>query len=534
MGDTPATTIRVRRLDGVWVTLGTDNTPGVVPESVAMTCDEHGPQSLSFVMRRDDQIPWGDLQAGAQVMVEVAGILVWGGRINQTPTSGGGTNEIAVSAQGWQYHLDDDPINMGWVSAGPRGWKDTRSYYGASASLPIAGEVVVDEAAGSVQIGFPKGIGLDTQNGVAVTFDAGPGRTIEAATFDYSIVGKNNSLRCYTRHHPTDDCLGTGTVDTTWNATVTSTLANSGSVVSDVGSGLGLRYFTLLLWNPSGSTYLTATAHNAFTFRNLKVFASTTYRSGAVSMLTASDIVKAVAMSDNTPFLSDDVTEIDATTFAIPDLWPDGYMTGRAIIDGANAYHDYTWGVAPDRRIWFQQRPLAPAYEIQRSVGNLADASLGNLDALYNKAVVQYIDQTGAAAVETVTVDAAILSRQGITKTMLVDSPAALTQDAANVIGTTWLAGRTTAPLQGSITVLPGELRAVDGTTIHPSVLLTAAGKLIRLNDRVDPATGAVGRNGTIVQVSYQADTQSATVTLDNNNVSLEAWLARLALLQGR
>lgn len=534
MGDTPATTIRVRRLDGNWVTLGTDNTPGVVPESVSMSSDEHGSQALSFVMRRDDTIPWGDLQAGAQVMVDVAGIPVWGGRINQTPSTGGGGSEINVGAQGWQYHLDDDPVNQGWVSAGARGWKDSRAFYGSTASLPVAGEVVVEESTGSVIVGFPKGVGLDAQNGVAVTFDAGPGRTVEVVTFDYTIVGKNLSLACFTRHHPTDNCLGTGTLDTTWNATVTNTLANSGSVVSNAGSGAGMRYFTLLLWNPSGSTYLTTTAHNAFTFRNINVFASGTYRSGSTSILTASQVVTAVATSENTPFIQGDTSLIDPSTFTIPDLWPDGFMTGRALIDGVNAYHDYTWGVTPDRRVWFNQRPTTPAYELQRSAGNFGDASLGNLDALYNKVNVQYVDQTGTPAVETVTADANILTRQGITKTMVVDSPAAITQPAAQLLGETWLARRTTAPLQGSVTVMPGELKAVDGTAVHPSVLLTAVGKLIRLNDRVDPASGAVGRNGTIVAVSYQADTQSATVTLDNNNVSLEAWLSRLALLQGK
>ncbi len=499
-----------------------------------MTCDEHGPQSLSFVMRRDDQIPWGDLQAGSQVMVDVGGVQVWGGRINQTPTAGGDAPEINVTAQGWQYHLDDDPINQGWVSSGARGWRDSRSFYGSSTNLPVAGEVVVDDGTGSIIIGFPKGIGLDVQNGVAVTFDAGAGRTVEAVSFDYVIVGKNTSLRCYTRHHSTDDCLAAGGTDTTWNGTVTNTLANSGSVISDAGSGAGARYFSLILYNPTGSTYTTATAHNAFTFRNIQVFASSTYRSGAAPSLTATQVVQSVVTSPNTPFIQGDTSLIDATSFVIPDLWPDGFMTGRAIIDGVNAYHDYTWGVTPDRRVWFRQRPTTPTYELPRSTGNFSDASLGNLDAIYNKVNVQYVDQTGTPAVETVVAEANILTRQGITKTMVVDSPAAITQPAAQVLGETWLARRTTAPLQGSITVMPGELKGVDGGTVHPSVLLTAAGELIRLKDRVDPASGAVGRNGTIVAVSYQADTQSATVTLDNNNVSLEAWLSRLALLQGK
>jgi hypothetical protein len=83
--------------------------------------------------------------------------------------------------------------------------------------------------------------------------------------------------------------------------------------------------------------------------------------------------------------------------------------------------------------------------------------------------------------------------------------------------------------------VLPGGLRTIGiSTGVHPSKLLTDTGELIRFSDRVDPDTGALGRDGRIASVSYDHSTETATVAIDNERRNFEAMLARLSALSQR
>ena len=64
--------------------------------------------------------------------------------------------------------------------------------------------------------------------------------------------------------------------------------------------------------------------------------------------------------------------------------------------------------------------------------------------------------------------------------------------------------------------------------------LLGMTGEMIRFTDRIDPDTGAVGRDARIAEVSIDPDTEEATVTLDNSRAGFDALLARLDVVLGQ
>jgi hypothetical protein len=98
-------------------------------------------------------------------------------------------------------------------------------------------------------------------------------------------------------------------------------------------------------------------------------------------------------------------------------------------------------------------------------------------------------------------------------------------------IGDAWLYDRLRAQFKGSITLTgPAALRQHStGDVVHPSRLLLNAGDLIRLQDRIDPDTGSLGRDARIQSITYDHDAESVTLELDNRRENLQAFLLRLA-----
>jgi hypothetical protein len=80
----------------------------------------------------------------------------------------------------------------------------------------------------------------------------------------------------------------------------------------------------------------------------------------------------------------------------------------------------------------------------------------------------------------------------------------------------------------------PGGVRHLTSASpVHPHRLLLHTQQLVRLTDRVDPDTGALGRDGRIAAVSYNHDSETAEVSIDNERGNFDALLARLGVLRG-
>jgi hypothetical protein len=129
---------------------------------------------------------------------------------------------------------------------------------------------------------------------------------------------------------------------------------------------------------------------------------------------------------------------------------------------------------------------------------------------------------------------ATLPDHRGFLKTKVVQVSAAMTPDGAQQIADVFLQTHMRTPLKGTLTIEPGGARYVKGDGhVHPSKLLTMVGELVQLDHRIDPDTGAQGRTGVIAAVSYDADSETATVTLDSSRDNFEAVLARYGAVTG-
>ena len=152
-----------------------------------------------------------------------------------------------------------------------------------------------------------------------------------------------------------------------------------------------------------------------------------------------------------------------------------------------------------------------------------------------------YPMEVGLIAVnDTVTIDDMLVSyalptlvdKRGYTRTKRLQVESMVTPALAAQLGDNYLRSHAQTPLKGSISVDGrGARDYLSGATIHPSQLLLEVGERIHLSHRIDPDTGAQGRDGDIAGVSYEHDSQSAQVSIDSQRNRFENFLARLAVL---
>ena len=70
----------------------------------------------------------------------------------------------------------------------------------------------------------------------------------------------------------------------------------------------------------------------------------------------------------------------------------------------------------------------------------------------------------------------------------------------------------------------------MTGAPLQPEDFLVLGGELLHFLDRHNPDTGAWGRDGRIVEVTYTPATDTATLSIDNSRKSFESLLARVGV----
>ena len=127
-------------------------------------------------------------------------------------------------------------------------------------------------------------------------------------------------------------------------------------------------------------------------------------------------------------------------------------------------------------------------------------------------------------------VAATLAEARGLRRTFNLTVPGVQTTTTLAAIGDAWLYDHLRAQFRGSITCTgPSSIRQhATGDPVHPSRLLLQAGEIVRLNDRIDPDTGQVGRDARIASVSYDHDAEAVTLELDNRRDNLQTLLNRL------
>ncbi len=142
-----------------------------------------------------------------------------------------------------------------------------------------------------------------------------------------------------------------------------------------------------------------------------------------------------------------------------------------------------------------------------------------------------YIDSLSIAAAQPT-----IIERRSFARTKQVASSFTLTTPAAQQIADKWLLSHKTSPFKGRAKLTGNQAcrEIKTGRPVKPEELLLRTGELIRFGDRIDPDTGATGRDGRLVEAQYEADTDSVTLTIDSSRAGFEALLERLGVVLGQ
>lgn len=378
-------TIRVQTLNAQWETLGSSRRRGIQPENLELTANEWGSDKASFQLRRDPGAAWPDITAFTPVEISVGGVLVWSGRVLETPNTDSPDPVINVQCEGWQYHLDDDVFQHPLVHSRLADYKDTRSYPDAAlgaAALYAAGQVSNDKG---LSLSMPNGSPIASGTLVMATLDLGPYATAKRIVVEWESSNNTPSVGFIARssNAPTNS----GSPNFT---DAVSFLLNSGAGTTTPGTfATGYRYVLLFLVSSGG---FTPAADLWIKLKRVQVFTETAYESGNASVLKA-PVVITDALDKGTLLLSDDRSQIDpagTAVFNIPDFAPPELRSTREIIEAANAYHDYRTKIDVLRRGVFLPRPTAAEVEIGAWGGSVFDDASANSGAeIYNRTIVQ-------------------------------------------------------------------------------------------------------------------------------------------------
>lgn len=382
MGASADVSILLQALDGTWERCGSDRAIGVVPESLEASDNESGSDIASFDLKRSPIALWPDLGSFAPVVIEIGGVPSWRGRTGETPIKDGAAFVINVQCRGMQYHLDDDVYQRAYVHQKLADYKDLRSIptasLGANAAA-AAGQVSTDNA---ITLTWPSGTPWLVGSIVGVVLDLGPYSRAAAIAIDYETSNNTAAMYFFVRACSTPNLSGS-TSDAYSNPLTTMTA--SGTIAANFPS-VAYRYVHLFMFaNPAA----TPGADVWVKIKRAQVFTEQAFRSGSASVLRASTIARD-ALVKGTMLLSDDTSQIAATSFDIPEFVLNGMRTPREVIDAANAFHNWTTKVDLADRLVFGPRPSAPTLEVGAFSGaSFEDSSANSGAEIYNKCVVE-------------------------------------------------------------------------------------------------------------------------------------------------
>lgn len=387
--------IRLEALNGQWETCGADRAIGVDAESVVCTADGWGPKTASFTLKRTVIALWPDLSAYTPIEIEIGGVIVWEGRIAETPVKDGAEQQINVQGEGWQAQLDDDVFLHTYVHSKLSDWKDARSFTNADLTKWLTAPQV-QAGSGAITLSFPQGSSvIENVTWVGVILDLGPGAVAKRVVLEVaegSFAAGNYVLVCRGA-----DNVGelTGTEPEFDQAFFSDPATIAGATAGSFTSTH--RYVAIMIHRTGATGSETADRHLKLTA--IKVFSDTTYESGNLSVLTG-DVIEKDALERGTLLLSTDYTQIAARSFHIPDFIIAKASTPREVIEAANAYYNYITKLLVGRRFSSQPRPTAPLLEIGSwSQADTEDTSANSGAEIYDRALIEATGTDGSPLV---------------------------------------------------------------------------------------------------------------------------------------
>ena len=279
--------------------------------------------------------------------------------------------------------------------------------------------------------------------------------------------------------------------------------------------------------NPGFETNTTGwTATNSVITRDTSVFDSGT-ASGRWDKTGASDSLDAFPSSSITTALSG--TFFAGVTYTLT-------MRIRASVDdflfGISLY-PVIFGATSAANRTTSSSPIGAAWSTV-NVSWTPTASTASASLTLGKAGAPsyvYIDSVSIARAQ-----ATVVERRNFQRTKQISTSFMLTNSSAKQIADKWLLSHKTTPFKGKAK-LTGNTAIRDitsGRPIAPEQMLLRTGELIRFSDRIDPDTGAQGRDGKIVEAAYKVEDNSVELTIDSSRAGFEALLNRLGVVLGQ
>lgn len=266
----------------------------------------------------------------------------------------------------------------------------------------------------------------------------------------------------------------------------------------------------------------------------------------AGSILRASTVIESVL--PYAPLLSTDISQVNPYAgsgepeleddFDIPSLVVSASKTPRQIAESVNAFHNWITQIDLQRRMVFKPPSTEPLLEYGAWSGEaIEDQEAGNANDIYDSVTVEGVAANGEALSVTVTAAdlnaSTVVDERGFTRAKAISLSNATDETVMTKIGEVWLADQLVVPFAGALTVPVGGLRTVlGGQPVHPSLIGYHINEMLRAGHAIDPSSGGVGRDGRLVSAVYTHAEQAAQVTLGARTSSVEALLARLAVVQ--
>jgi len=521
-GVTDEANINVKPLGQGWERLGSERLRGLVPEGIEASCNDWGPDTLSFTLKAEAGGRRPDLLPYTPVELEIGGVICWAGFIWTRPSD---TNNYSVSCRGWQYALDFFPYDRAYVHTRLSDYQDQRSKLTADLTVfRTSGTVSVDQ--GVITLGWPNGAQLGAGGArVGVTMDLGPNSTGKRVIMEWESSNNDSNSTCTVVG---SDGEAYGSVGET-GISFTLDVGTSGTAGGTFTTAR--RYIHVALIR-SG----TPLADVTFRIKAMRVFRDTTYESATLSVLRADTLVKDALTfaTGNGNLLNADTSLVQAGTFSIPEYVTGGYQTPRQVMEGVNAYENYRLKIGGGdlRTVVFDPKPSVPRYEVGEWSGAAFSDSTMAGDDIYNYAITDASGPDGARVVSARTQTSTLVDRNGFNRAQVLSVGSAVTSAVADRFADLWLAEHRAAPFSGTLALTGGGARALEsGNTVPPYMLLLAAGELIRFQNQLDPDSNGWGRDGRIAGVTYNHDSKIANVSISNQQDRFEKVLARFGVL---
>ena len=375
----PPATIRVQTLDGRWETAGVDRYPGVIPESLRATANDAGPEACSFELRRRPGDVHPDLRGFTDCDIEVGSMLVWSGRVKETPTREGGANTgISVEGQGWQYHGDDDVFERTYLHTRLDDWQDARETTTGLGADQSEAEILVGA---EMTLSLPVGASILPGQYLGAILDL---KTDDAKYVEIQFAGGGRAgLRL--------SVSGQDPVSGTQEATILASAPIPTVPTTVVVEFATRRRFVLLYLENQTAAAITGDATSFARILRAHVYYDRAHAGAAPfsPALRATHVVKD-ARAQGCPLLSSSDERVSETEFILPAYALDAAKTPREVWDAVNALHRWRVQVDAERRLVFQPHPVAPLFEVgEWSGAEFEDASSNSVEEIYNRVVVE-------------------------------------------------------------------------------------------------------------------------------------------------